>query len=353
MILYAVASVVFAVQTPRRLRALSLAACPGAVAALLAAVYAVRSEPLKGGAIRAVAWMTLSPWEKVTSLPGALFSAGRASAPMLLASVVAMALLSRDRAKDRAAPRGVLARLADARVAILAAILLALYFAMPLTLSGSTLIHQRFLAPAFAMAVLSVAPRSGRSPRWAPVLVGFPVAIVSATLGGFVDQDRSYRDLDVVLARMEDGAAVAQLDLTPRAASAEAPVIGPASRALAVHGGRLLFSFAEAPSCPVSIPRRYDWSEPALRLAPTPFAFMPSHDLLRFRYVLVYELSPAMEGPLVTAFAPEGRFVVKAGRWLLFESTLPLLPLTAEDEPLPSPAPEPLAERVRRALPRR
>jgi hypothetical protein len=112
----------------------------------------------------------------------------------------------------------------------------------------------------------------------------------------------------------------------------------------------MLFSFSDAPALPVKVPKRYQWNEPVLRLAPTPFAFIPAHDLLRFRYVLVYEKTRAMDAPLVTAFAPEARLVTKAGPWLLFESTLSLVPLTAEDAPLPSPAPEPLADRVRRAL---
>jgi hypothetical protein len=221
---------------------------------------------------------------------------------------------------------------------------------MPLTLGGSTLIHQRFLAPAFAVAALAAAPAGKGAPRWAPALAAFPLAMLAATLGGFIEQDRSYRALDTVLAQMDDDSAVAQLDLTPREPSLVAPIVGPASRALAVHGGRLLFPFTDAPALPVKVPWKYQWNEPILRIAPAPFAFMPEHDLLRFRYVLVYERTAAMEPALVSAFAPEARFVTKAGPWMLFESTLPLVALTSEDAPLPTPAPEHLADRVRRIL---
>ena len=86
MLLYAVAAVVFAVQTPRRLRSFALVALPGAVAVLLAALYAVRSEPLKAASILAVGPMTMPLVDKVTGLPGALFSAKWASLPLLLAS---------------------------------------------------------------------------------------------------------------------------------------------------------------------------------------------------------------------------------------------------------------------------
>jgi hypothetical protein len=295
--------------------------------------------------------MTMPFVDKVTGLAGALFSARWASLPLLLASLGAMGLLGSERMNRKHNPPSRLElRLRDARFAILAALLLVLYFATPLSLAGSTLVHQRFLAPAFAVAALAAAPWGSATPRWAPALGVFPVAMLALTLGGFVAQDRSYRDLDAVLAQMEDGAAVAQLDLTPRGPGLVAPVVGAASRALAVHGGRMLFSFSDAPALPVKVPKRYQWNEPVLRLAPTPFAFIPAHDLLRFRYVLVYEKTRAMDAPLVTAFAPEARLVTKAGPWLLFESTLSLVPLTAEDAPLPSPAPEPLADRVRRAL---
>ena len=109
-------------------------------------------------------------------------------------------------------------------------------------------------------------------------------------------------------------------------------------------------AFSDAPAYPITVPKRYQWNEPVLRIAPFPFAFMPAHDLTRFRYVLVYEKVPAMDDALVSAFAPEARFVTKAGPWLLFESTLPLVALTAEDAALPTPAPEVLADRVRRIL---
>jgi hypothetical protein len=47
MVVYAIASGVLALQTPRRLSAFMWVSCPGAVAVALATIYAIRSEPLK------------------------------------------------------------------------------------------------------------------------------------------------------------------------------------------------------------------------------------------------------------------------------------------------------------------
>ena len=97
----------------------------------------------------------------------------------------------------------------------------------------------------------------------------------------------------------------------------------------------MLFSFTDAPTSPVVVASSHQWNGPVLRLTRDPFAFDPAHDLRLFRYVLVH-LDPewaAFESSLVRAFAPEARFVADSGEWLLFESTLPTIPLTAPEPP--------------------
>jgi hypothetical protein len=360
--LYAVASVAFALPFPRSGRSeaedrsvksrplrLLLLACPGALATLLAVLFALRSEATKGASIRSIARVTMPLADKLSSIPAALYSAEDASLPLLAATLFALAGL----AARGWASGGPVARRIEPRLGVLAAIAFALYLAMPLTLGGSTLIHQRFLAPAFALLVVALAPaRSAGLPVWAPVVLGFPVAMVLWLLPAFADKDRMYRDLDVVLAEMKDASAVAQIDLTPRAPSAVAPVVGAGARALAVHGGRLLFSFTDAPQAPVAIARDAEWNEPVLRLANAPFAFMPAHDLTYFRYALVYQTEPRLAPALLAAFAPEAHLVTRKGPWLLFESDLPLVALTAHDGTLPTPPPETLADRVLRSLQR-
>jgi hypothetical protein len=352
MVVYAVASVVFALQTPRRASSLLLAACPGAAAALLAATFAVRAPALAQASVRTIAQVTLPAGDKLESLPTTLFGVKDASLVLVLGVAVAIVLLhiqTRPNRDPAAPPSGAPEALASRRLAILAALTFVLYLAMPLTLGGSTLIHQRFLAPAFALAVVASVPRSGvKTPKWTPLILGFPLAILALTMPDFIEQDRNYRDLDVVLEKIENKSAVAQLDLDPRPPSVVAPVVGAAARALAVHGGRLLFSFSDAPQAPIQIQKGVAWNEPVLRLANAPYAFMPDHDLRRFRYVLVWLEDRRLEPALTSAFAPEADLVVHKGMWLLFESRLPLAPLTSPDEPLPSPAPETLRERMDR-----
>jgi hypothetical protein len=354
MVLYAVASVVFAIQTRRRLGELALVACPGATATALAVVYAIRSEAHKTPSIRSVANVTMPLASKLWSVPGTLFSIEEASLPFLLATGLAAIGLALRGWGTETAPAPLLERAREARFALLAAAAFGLYLWMPTTLGGSTLVHQRFLAPAFAMAVLALAPLAPKEgatvPRWAPIVALFPVAMLGLNLGAFVEQDRTYRQLDALLASMADGSAVAQLDLTPRGPSAVAPVVGAAARALAVHGGRLLFSFTDAPQSPVLVKKSAEWNEPILRLVNAPYAFMPAHDLERFRYALVRLDERRLEPAVVAAFAPEAHLVTKEGPWLLFESNLGLVPLTAGDAALPSPPPETLGERVTRVL---
>jgi hypothetical protein len=118
----------------------------------------------------------------------------------------------------------------------------------------------------------------------------------------------------------------------------------------ATRGGRLLFSFTDAPALPVSVPLQFQWNEPVLRLSSAPYAFLPEHDLRRFRYVVARLTEPRLRSPIVQAFSPEATLVTEAGPWLLFESNLPLVPLTESDEPLPTPLPTSLGQRVQAVL---
>jgi hypothetical protein len=349
--LYAVASVVFAIlfaiRGSRRLGAFALLACPGGAALLLAARFALRAQSLEAPSMRAIQHATMPFVDRWTSLPVTLLCGGAPGLFLLVALL--LAVLGLHARPGIGAPR--YASLVDARLPILAAVAFLFYLFMPLTLGGSTLIHQRFLAPAFVLAIVSSVPRREVSlPAWTPALVGVPIAMLALTLPSFADQDRAYVDLDAVLTHMEDRSAVAQLDLDPREPSVVAPIVGAAARALAVHGGRLLFSFTDASYTPVGIVRDAQWNEPVLRLVRTPFAFMPEHDLRRFRYVIVSLTARDLEPAIVASFAPEARLVFEQGKWLLFESTLPLFPLTAPDAELPSPPPETVAARVRRFL---
>jgi hypothetical protein len=224
------------------------------------------------------------------------------------------------------------------------------YFVVPEAASGSTLLHQRFVAPAFAILALAALPRDTAPSRAAPLVLLVPCGMLALTWPLFVAADTTYRDLDAVLAPMADDAAVAQLDLTPRNPSVVAPVVGAAARALAVHGGRLLFSFTDAPTYPLTMRRELRWDEPVMRLEQTPFAFAPAHDLTRFRYVLAWAPMKKLHRVFVQAFAPEAHLVVAQGSWMLFESNLNVASIVSPDAPPPEATAETLAARVRALL---
>ena len=225
-----------------------------------------------------------------------------------------------------------------------------LYLASPRSMGGATLIHQRFLAFGCAILVVVLAP-----PRTAAFGVTPPLAAVAALAGvlgtavpSFVDAARGTGALDRLIAQVARASAVAQLDLTPRAPSAVAPVPGAAARVLAERGGRLLFSFASAPASVVVFRPGEAWDEARQRMVVDPLAFAPAYDFERFRYALVRVATPSPRwiDAIVHAMAPEGRLVDAAGEWLLFASALPVVSPEAPDAPLPSPAPASLADRI-------
>jgi len=313
------------------------------VAGALALVYHLRSAAVKAPSVKAITSIEVSFVQRLVGLPNALYGRDSHGSWQLLAAALSVLLL---------AVRGG-SRLRDVpwRILSFGSVCLAGYFVIPEALFGSTLVYQRFLPPAFAAVVLSFLPRS-RPDRAGALVLALPLAALGLARHAFVEADQSSRDLDTVLARMEDGAAVAQLDLTPRDPSVLAPVVGAAARALAVHGGRLLFSFTDAPTYPVTMPPERRWDEPVARMVLTPFAFAPAYDLTRFRYVLVKTASARVADVLPEAFAPEARLVVRQGRWHLFESTLPTCSLVAPEGALPTPPPTPLATRVKALLAR-
>jgi hypothetical protein len=348
MVLAALASlllVAWARVSPRKPGAFIFALTPAGTAGALAVLYHLRSATLKAPSILETQATPFSFWQRVVDAPGALFSVGDTSVFILVGSLAGLAALG---AFARPASRDV-----PWRFVAVGAVAAIAYLFFPGTFYGSTLVHARFLAPAFAILALVALPQRGDSPpRLAPLVVLLPVGMLAATMHLFTAADRLYRDLDVILANIDDDAAVAQLDLTPRNPSSTAPVVGAGARVLAVHGGRLLFSFTDAPTYPVTIPATRRWDEPVKRLAMTPFAFAPAYDLTRFRYVVAWVPSARIRGVLDEAFAPEARRVVAVGSWMLFESTLPQVSIVADDGVLPTPAPVPLATRVKEVLAR-
>ena len=334
----------------RDARTTALRLVPAATAAGLAAFYAAWGEHLKAPSILAVPnAYGAGPAVRLLDVPGVFFgpvdSEIRYAAFALYAVAFAAFLLAR-----RKESRGM-----QVRFLVVGAAWGVLYLIMPLAFGGSTLLYQRFLPPALAVLFVAGAPRADAALRpLVPLLATtVPLSALLVALPAFGAADRDFRDLDAIIAQVAPCSAVAQLDLTPRAPSHVAPVPGAAARVLAVRGGRLLFSFTDAPTSPVTVPTAHQWNEPVLRMVRDPTEFRPGYDFRRFRYALVRLGSEyaALAPIIATVMAPEGNFVAQSGDWLLFESALPVDPLDVPDAPLPVPAPESLRARLSNRAP--
>jgi len=327
---------------------------PLAACVALASFYAWWGRHLKAPSILAVPDSFGPFWARVPAVPEVLFGSREPSQTMavfgLYAVAVVVFVVMRLRAADAPSVERTTSFVEQHRFALVGAGCAVLYFVMPIAYGGSTLLYQRFLPPALALLVVALAPREGASlrPLAYVIAAAMPAASLFLLLPSLGDADRRFRELDQVLPLVARNSAVAQLDLTPRSPGVVAPIPGAAARALAERGGRLLFSFTDAPTSPVVIPAPHQWNEPVLRLGYDPMAFCPEHDFRRFRYALV-RIAPewSQVAPLIAAvMAPEGRVAGEAGEWILFESTLPTSPLASPDVPLPVPAPASLRDRI-------
>ncbi len=335
---------------------------PAGVGVALAAFYAVWSRHLKAPSILSVPdAFGMNPVARLLDTPNVLFGA---LPPWILRGTFALYAVSfapfviaRFRSNARSPGGASLAvRIQRHRLLLVACACAAAFLAMPLASGGSTLLYQRFLPVSVALLAVALAPAGARLWPIAPVLAASTsLAMLLVALPAFGTADRVFRELDSVLPLIERDSAVAQLDLTPGPVGAVAPIPGAGARALAERGGRLLFSFTDAPTSPVVVPASRQWNEPVLRLVRDPLAFSPPNDLRRFRYALV-RLAPESRGlapALVAIMRPEARLAADSGEWLLFESALDRMPLTAPDQLLAVPPTPTLRTRLEALMRRR
>jgi hypothetical protein len=347
---FAAVAVFLAVVRGRSVAGFAVRAAPAGVVVALGLAQRVASTRLSSDTMQRIGTdYGLDPTERLGILPGAILGGPDGTAHAILGCAMLAALvagaLARHRGRARAAPFCV--ALGRHRYAVLGLVFFFAYLLFPMTIAGTTLLAHRFLPPAIACLVVACAPRT--SSRIGAVLAALvPVALVAVEWRGFADGDRTARDLDAIIARIPRDAAVAQLDLTPRPRGHVAPVPGLASRVQAERGGRMLFAFTDTPPNPVYVRREWQWNEPVLRLADTPYALVPDHDARRFAYLVAHNANPEARALVARALAPEYELVEARGTWDLFRSTMPVAPLASPDVPLPAPPIETLAERVNR-----
>lgn len=236
-----------------------------------------------------------------------------------------------------------------ARVDLLAGGLLLAYFVVPFAANGAVWIHGRFLGPAFLMLLVALAPRDPPPLAARGFVVAVAALVVAIAQPHFRDSSVIHRDFESLLPHVAPGSAIATIDAGRGYKRPTVAIEGVVARSVGFRGGRVAYSFVSASSIP---PVRYApghaWNDPMLRLLAEQMWVVPPWDLRRFRYLVVWIPADVTADIFERALRPEARLVARAGRWVLFESNLAVVPITAPDEPLRGEA-EPLWDRLKRA----
>ncbi len=311
-----------------RRRSVIIALAPAVVVFALALVTYQREriEPtlLAESFASRVLWQT--PLAKLRQLPA--FIGGRYEWPTRIAVLVVLGaavgvFLHARRGSGRATLR-------EHRFTLAAAVLLAVFFALPYSMNYGAFLYVRFLGPAWICIVPALAPRRASILARAAA-IGCVTVSIAALLPEIRQADEEHRALAALYPRIARASAVAVVHYgsAPRAAWNAASA---GQRVLAERGGRTLFSFVEYPSSPVKIPFGKRWDALAVRVYAQPGDLRPATDLDVVRYVLAHVPDATLRPLLESGFRPDARLVAQAGEWLLFESTHTLAPI---DQPLP------------------
>ncbi|HEX8794295.1 MAG TPA: hypothetical protein VF765_25300 [Polyangiaceae bacterium] len=291
---------------------------------------------------------------KLVGLAGMVVPASETPVRLVMCGlcVLALALFYGLRAEERRgrAPFATLrARLLAYRWEIVAVTGIAAYLAFPVSLGTATFVAQRWFPPAFAVAVVVGAPRDvwvrrARVARFAALAL--PLATLFTVLPSFTDSDRQHRYLDSLVAYIEPGSAVAELDLGPGDPLRNYS-LGPAyGRVMAERGGRLVYAFTDSPVSPVMIRPEVQWNESLWRIGYNTWRFRPAHDFKLFRYAIVRTQDARLAWEATLATSAEAEPVAEAGEWLLLRSKLPVVPVVSPEPPMETPPPESIDERV-------
>lgn len=222
------------------------------------------------------------------------------------------------------------------------------FFVAPFQWNGATLLHERFLGPAWAIFVVCAAPK-GDPPRISKLVAGvLPVAILLLSWPQFADADACFKNLDRVIAEipMNTSVTLVSMDRPIYRTRLYSAAVGPA-RTVAERGGRMGLSLTISPISPVQIRSQYRWDEYDMRtLRFGSRALRPTEEMNRFAWIIGQSRDPAARELLIAAFKPDAEHVVTHGEWMLFRSTHPQISMLSPDTP-PDPHRETILERVR------
>jgi hypothetical protein len=242
------------------------------------------------------------------------------------------------------------------RFELLSLVLFAIYLAAPANIKSTTLVYHRFLPPAWAILVVCCAARpagagaaegDSKRSRLAPILCAvLPLASLLIAWPTFVDSDRMYTDLETLVPSIEPGSAILSLNLGPQSNNRLWNPVCAAGHVVAERGGRSNFDYSQSPVSPVAQRPEKEWTEPVDRLELLPYQMRPDWDLTRFRYLLVITPDRPLANGVAFALRTEARLVGSRGDWSLFESRLPVVPIDADEAPMPVPHPATLHKKL-------
>jgi len=233
---------------------------------------------------------------------------------------------------DTFAPRR---RLFADRFVVVGVVFLLGYFVLPFTWGGSSMLHERFLGPAWGVLAIALAPRAAPARILKLVLAVVPTGALLLAWPQFLDASTTHRQVDELLAQVPTGSSVVSCVVqTPPARTRIFSASLAPSRSLASRGGRAAPSLLISTLSPVQIRPAYRWDETDVRLVySNGRALQPAADLRRFGYLVVQVHDDDAQRLVVQALAPDAELVDGRREWLLLRSRHRPLPLASPDLP--------------------
>jgi hypothetical protein len=336
----------FAVVRPLEWRATALRLAALVPIFLLCLLQLVWQEPLRTANNRAIPLVIRPLWHKVANIPGVICYLPSFRAGVAFCAFVPVAWLLVRRLRQENSPTASRREsLCAHRFELLAGALLGLYLAFPHTLVGATLVYHRFLAPAYAIGVIALAPR-GRT-RDLPfvlraTLVASPLAALIAIVPACFESNRLYADFERLLDHVDYGSSYMAVDLDPVTDFQPVHTVNLEGHAVALRGGRSVHDITQSPISPAIVGLDHRWSESSQRLQMDRGSLALDYDLRRYRYLFVHASDPGAALPLEEKLRGFASFVAMRGAWVLFRSDLPEVPISAPDGPPPPAAAETL-----------
>ncbi len=351
--------VVFAVSTWRGWRENLVRVLPVALAAVLAlttTTLATRLLNKRHVKLLGYGWTGID--HKLRVIPSILFGGSDRGSRLLILFVCAVPTIlfavERWRTRDRKAQTGREAA-HHFRFEIVGVLLVLGYLVAPIKVNATTLVYQRFLPPAWILLTVTACTRAPLDRPWRlpRMLAAFvPFAPLLTAWPTFAANGRLYSDLDATITHMDRNSSYIVVELGPDGDSGLVAPANTVGHVVAALGGRSFHDFTSSEIAPVYQRREAQWITAYDRMNGTPYEMMPSYDLTRFRYALLHTPDEGIANVAVVALAPDARMIFRQGEWTVMESTLPLVPIDALDEPTPTPAPKTLRERCIEAVAR-